>query len=73
VAKLGDKILIKVEKSEDVLRKLLNGGINIEALTIKRPTLEDVFIKLTGTEIRDAPGDPMEMIRRAGRIRRMSR
>ena len=73
VAKIGDKILIKVEKSEDVLRKLLNGGINIEALTIKRPTLEDVFIKLTGTEIKDAPGDPMDLIKRAGRIRRMSR
>ncbi len=69
----GDKILIKVEKSEDVLKKLLNSSINIENLTIKRPTLEDVFIKLTGTEIKDTPGGPMDFIKRANRIRRMNR
>jgi ABC-2 type transport system ATP-binding protein len=69
----GEKILLKVEKSEDVLKKLLDGGINIENLTIKRPTLEDVFIELTGTAIKDdAPGDPMDVIRRATRIRRMN-
>lgn len=69
----GEKILLRVEKSEDVLKKLLNGGINIENLTIKRPTLEDVFIELTGTAIKDdAPGDPMDVIRRATRIRRMN-
>jgi ABC-2 type transport system ATP-binding protein len=73
VTRQGDKILIKVEKSEDVLRKLLSGGINTEDLTIKRPTLEDVFIRLTGSEIKDKPGDPMDLIKRAGRIRRMSR
>ena len=73
VLRQGEKILLRVEKSEDALKKLLDGGINIENLTIKRPTLEDVFIKLTGTDIKDAPGDPMDVIKRANRIRRMNR
>ncbi|MBN1572986.1 MAG: ATP-binding cassette domain-containing protein [Deltaproteobacteria bacterium] len=71
VVRAGDKLMIGVDSSEDALRKILNGGVSLENLMIKRPTLEDVFIEITGTAIADEPGNSMSLIKRAVRMRRM--
>ena len=34
------------------MRELLNTGLNLEGLSIKKPNLEDLFLKLTGTLLR---------------------
>jgi ABC-2 type transport system ATP-binding protein len=42
-----------VETMEDVLQKAKSNGLEIRALEIMRPTLETVFLSLTGTSLRD--------------------
>ncbi|HET6871625.1 MAG TPA: ABC transporter ATP-binding protein [Sporolactobacillaceae bacterium] len=42
-----------VETMEDVLKKAKLNGLEIKALEIMRPTLETVFLSLTGTSLRD--------------------
>lgn len=42
-----------VETMEDVLQKAKLNGLEIKALEIMRPTLETVFLSLTGTSLRD--------------------
>jgi len=70
VTKIGDKLHLIVDNSEDALRKILKGDVSIDGLTIKKPTLEDVFIELTGTAIADEAGSPMELMKQAIRIKR---
>lgn len=40
-----------------LLAELSQGGIRVETLQVRRPTLEDVFLKLTGRTIRDEEGE----------------
>lgn len=39
----------------------------VRAITLRQPTLDDVFIKLTGRSIRDEPASPRDAPRRARR------
>lgn len=71
VKRIGKKLHLNTERSEGLIRSLIEKNINIDGLTIKRPTLEDVFIKLTGTAIQEEAGDSMEILRQAHRLRRM--
>lgn len=71
VARAGDRLLLSVTSSEDALRKILKGGVSIDGLAIKRPTLEDVFIELTGTAIAEEAGGTMDVVKQAMRLRRM--
>jgi ABC-2 type transport system ATP-binding protein len=52
-----DSIEITIKNGSEAIPKLIElarkSGITIEYTTLKRPTLEDVFINLTGKEIRD--------------------
>ncbi len=56
VERLEDKIKISL-KEEDSVRKILGkisrSGMELERLEITRPSLEDVFLKLTGKRISD--------------------
>ena len=40
----------------------------VTAVTLKRPSLDDVFIKLTGRAIRDEEIDSRDQMRQMGRI-----
>ena len=71
VVRAGDKLLVSVDSSEDALKKILKGGVSLENLAVKRPTLEDVFIELTGTAIADESGGTMDVVKQAVRMRRM--
>ncbi|MFB3043502.1 MAG: DUF4162 domain-containing protein, partial [Nitrososphaerales archaeon] len=56
VERLEDKIKISL-KEEDSVRKILGkvsrSSMELERLEITRPSLEDVFLKLTGKRISD--------------------
>jgi ABC-2 type transport system ATP-binding protein len=71
VTRVGDRLHLSVESSEDALRKILEGGVSVDGLAIKRPTLEDVFIELTGTAIADEAGGKMDVMKQAIRMKRM--
>ena len=61
----GDALRLTVEHGEhalpQVLRILDRGGIALESVEMTRPTLDDVFLTLTGRSLRDdspAPRPP---------------
>jgi len=43
-----------------LLRDLDAGGIALAAVEVHRPTLDDVFLSLTGRSLRDEPATPEE-------------
>lgn len=50
----GDELIFEVSKGEEFLPDFIKGfGIRIVSISLRRPTLEDVFLKLTGREIRE--------------------
>ncbi len=55
-----------------VVQVLSNGDppLEVQSISLRRPTLEDVFIKLTGRAIRDEGADSMARMRMAVRSRR---
>ena len=46
-----------------ILKAAFEGGITVNSITLKRPSLEDVFISLTGREIREEAGDSKTTMR----------
>jgi ABC-2 type transport system ATP-binding protein len=50
----GDQLNFSVENGEEFLPKFIKDfGVNIASISLRHPTLEDVFLKLTGREIRE--------------------
>jgi ABC-2 type transport system ATP-binding protein len=63
-AKNGSRVIPKI------IDAAKNAGIDVEYTTLKRPTLEDVFINLTGKEIRDEDPSASDRMKRTFRGRR---
>ncbi len=59
--------------SQQILSTLIDGSINLDEMVITQPTLEDVFIKLTGSAIRDEEAGPMDHLRAVRRVRGKNR
>jgi ABC-2 type transport system ATP-binding protein len=55
--------------SQETLNRLIAGSVNLDEMIITQPTLEDVFIRLTGTAIREEAAGPMEHLRMVRRAR----
>ncbi len=68
----GDQLTFNVENGEEFLPAFIKGfGVNILSISLRHPTLEDVFLKLTGREIREQDvGDSLsaQMRQRGGRM-----
>jgi ABC-2 type transport system ATP-binding protein len=68
----GDEIRVEMQEAEKWLPKLLREiPVEVESLNLHRPTLEDVFIKLTGREIREEEGSWKDSARTMMRSKRM--
>jgi lipooligosaccharide transport system ATP-binding protein len=50
---LSDQIILYTQDGEGLLRRISERGLVAEAATLRRATLEDVFLKLTGRSLRD--------------------
>jgi len=48
----GDFLEITTSNLDSTMKDLLKTELNLEGLTIKKPNLEDLFLKLTGTSLR---------------------
>lgn len=48
----GDLLEITTQNLDKTMRELLASQLNLEGLSIKKPNLEDLFLKLTGTLLR---------------------
>lgn len=68
----GDALVFDVDNGEEFLPGFINeSGIKITSISVRHPTLEDVFLEITGHEIRDEEvGNSLkEAIRRGGPMR----
>jgi len=59
--------------SQRLLNTMINGSVNLDEMVITQPTLEDVFISLTGSAIGEESGGPMEHLRMVRRARGKNR
>ncbi len=57
----GDRLVLTVERGDlavpDLLRALDGAGLPLRSVQVHRPTLDDVFLTLTGRSLREAPAD----------------
>lgn len=67
----GEYLLMEVPNGESFLPKLFNElDTKINSIELRKPTLEDVFLKLTGRKIRDEKASAKDHLRAAVRARR---
>jgi ABC-type multidrug transport system ATPase subunit len=54
----ADRLTVQLDGTapEELNRQLVAGGVRVRELLVERPSLEDVFLKLTAGGARDAPG-----------------
>ena len=49
----NDQIQIETDQLEQTLSRLIEAGVNLSSLRIRNRTLEDLFLKLTGNQLRE--------------------
>jgi lipooligosaccharide transport system ATP-binding protein len=49
----GDLLMLPTQDGEALLRRIREQGVALESATLRRATLEDAFLKLTGRRLRD--------------------
>lgn len=59
----GEHVYFEVRDGESFVPKLVRAVPDIREVRLRQPTLEDVFLKLTGRAIRDRGGDALEWMR----------
>jgi ABC-2 type transport system ATP-binding protein len=70
-----DQLIIETDSGDQFIPRMMtafsNGSapVEVRSVNLRRPTLEDVFIKLTGRAIREQEADQMEGMRRRSRMR----
>jgi ABC-2 type transport system ATP-binding protein len=63
-AVVGGGVHVAVKNGDAAIPKVLRSlSMEVHSVTLTRPTLDDVFIELTGRQIRDEAGDMMATIR----------
>lgn len=66
-----DNIVFTVPQGDKFLVKLMKGfQSNLESISIRRPTLDDVFLKLTGRAIRDEEAGFKDQLKNMAMMRR---
>jgi ABC-2 type transport system ATP-binding protein len=69
------QLIVETQSGDQFIPRMMtaftNGGspVEVRSVNLRRPTLEDVFIKLTGHTIREQEADQMEGMRRRRRMR----
>ncbi|MHB0915078.1 MAG: ATP-binding cassette domain-containing protein [Thermoleophilia bacterium] len=70
----GERLRLEVASGRTFLPRLLKELTSeIYSVTVREPTLDDVFLKLTGRQIRDEVADGMEGVRARVRSRKVMR
>ena len=68
------QLIVETERGDQFIPKIIetfsNGAkpIEVQSVSLRQPTLEDVFIKLTGHTIREQEADSKERMRQRGRM-----
>jgi ABC-2 type transport system ATP-binding protein len=68
------RLRLEVEAGAEFIPRLVRElGVAVSSVDLHRPTLDDVFLKLTGRAIREGEADPLAMLRLRGRLWRGGR
>jgi ABC-2 type transport system ATP-binding protein len=68
------RLRLEVEAGAEFIPRLVRElGVAIRSVDLHRPTLDDVFLKLTGRVIREGEADPLALMRLHGRLWRGGR
>jgi ABC-2 type transport system ATP-binding protein len=60
----GNELRLEVERGDEFVPELVRGITpRVESISVSRPTLDDVFIKLTGHTIREQEASGLDMLR----------
>jgi ABC-2 type transport system ATP-binding protein len=71
VGEVGEKLSIEVPDGERFLPRLFNElDTRIDSIELRKPTLEDVFLKMTGKKIREEEASARDHMRQSLRVRR---
>ena len=63
------RIRLEVQAGAEFIPRLVGElGVAVKSVDLHRPTLDDVFLKLTGRAIREGEGDPLAWMRLHGRL-----
>jgi ABC-2 type transport system ATP-binding protein len=63
------RLRLEVPDGAEFIPRVVTGlSVPVESVDLHRPTLDDVFMKLTGHVIRDAEADPLSFMRMHGRL-----
>ena len=70
----GTRLRLEVEAGAEFIPRLVRElGVAVSSVDLHRPTLDDVFLKLTGRAIREGEADPLALMRLHGRLWRGGR
>jgi ABC-2 type transport system ATP-binding protein len=65
----GEELRLEVERGDEFVPELVRGiSPRVEAISVNRPTLDDVFMKLTGRAIREQEAGSVDMLRQRARM-----
>jgi lipooligosaccharide transport system ATP-binding protein len=53
VERLPDRVLLYVDDGDSAVAEISRRGIQVESVLVRRSTLEDVFLRLTGRTLVD--------------------
>ena len=68
------RLRLEVEAGAEFIPRLVRElGVAVKSVDLHRPTLDDVFLKLTGRAIREGEADPLALMRLQGRLWRGGR
>ena len=63
------RLRLEVEAGAEFIPRLVRElGVAVDSVDLHRPTLDDVFLKLTGHAIREEQADPLALMRLQGRL-----
>jgi ABC-2 type transport system ATP-binding protein len=63
VKQTGKGLQFEVARAESFLPELISQGVRIDSLMVYKPSLDDVFLHLTGRQIREESADAVERMR----------
>jgi ABC-2 type transport system ATP-binding protein len=69
-----DQLIVEIAQGDQFIPQMMatfadtGAPVTVQSVSLRRPTLEDVFIKLTGRAIRDEEADSKDMLRLGSRM-----
>jgi ABC-2 type transport system ATP-binding protein len=68
-----DGLRLRVPKGDEFVPRLFDHGLAVRSVSVRRPSLDDVFLEYTGRDIRDAEAGTNDRFKSAGMTRAFRR